>query len=68
MACLNFNGIEVVAEKSGDLWLVEAEGRSATEDTLDQALSIVLPQLSYRDHDRLLVRLLMAIASPTQIV
>jgi hypothetical protein len=60
---INFNGIEVIADKAGTVWRVEADGRSAAEDTLDQALSVVLPQLSYQDHDRLLVRLLLAVTT-----
>jgi hypothetical protein len=59
----NFNGIEVIADKAGAVWRVEAEGRSPAEETLDQALRVVLPQLSYQDHDRLLVRLLLAVTT-----
>ena len=55
-----FHGIEVTAGKTDRLWYVEAEGKSVTSDSLDQALSVVLPQLSYQDHDSLLIRLLLA--------
>ena len=54
-----FQGIEVTATKDR-VWHVEAAGRSASAEFLDQALELVLPRLSYEDQDSLLIRLLMA--------
>jgi hypothetical protein len=54
-----FQGIEVTATKDR-LWHVEAAGRSASAEFLDQALELVLPRLSYEDIDSLLIQLLMA--------
>lgn len=42
------------------LWHVEAAGRSASAEFLDQALELVLPRLSYEEVDSLLIRLLTA--------
>jgi len=56
---VTFQGIEVTATK-GRLWEVEAAGRSASAEFLDQALDLVLPRLSYEDLDRLLIQLLSA--------
>ena len=58
---VTFQDIEVSAAK-GRLWLVEAAGRSASAEFLDQALELVLPRLSYEDLDRLLIQLLSATA------
>lgn len=54
-----FQDVEVTATKNR-LWHVEAAGRSASAEFLDQALDLVLPRLSYEDQDRLLIRLLLA--------
>ena len=59
---VSFQGIEVTATKNR-LWHVEAAGRSASAESLDQALDRVLPWLSYGDQDSLLIRLLMATAA-----
>jgi hypothetical protein len=59
---VTFQGIRVTATKDR-LWLVEAAGRSASAEFLDQALDLVLPRLSYEDQDSLLIRLLMATAT-----
>jgi hypothetical protein len=57
-----FQGIEVSATKDR-LWRVEAAGRSASAEFLDQAVDLVLPWLTYEDQDRLLIRLLTAEAT-----
>jgi hypothetical protein len=54
-----FQDIEVTATKDR-LWHVEAAGRSASAEFLDQALELALPRLSYEDIDSLLIQLLMA--------
>ena len=59
---VTFQGIEVTATR-GRLWHVEAAGRSASAAFLDQALDLVLPRLSYEEHDSLLIRLLIATAA-----
>jgi hypothetical protein len=56
---VTFQGIEVTAIKIR-LWHVQAAGRSASAEFLDQALDLVLPRLSYEDQDSLLIQLLMA--------
>jgi hypothetical protein len=56
---VTFQDIEVTATK-GRVWEVEAAGRSASAEFLDQALDLVLPRLSHEDLDRLLIRLLSA--------
>jgi hypothetical protein len=61
-ATVTFQGIEVTATKIR-LWHVEAAGRSASAEFLDQALDLVLPRLSYQDLDSLLIQLLMATAT-----
>jgi hypothetical protein len=58
-ASVTFQDIEVTATK-GRLWHVEAAGRSASAEFLDQAVDLVLPRLSYEDQDSLLIRLLIA--------
>jgi len=58
-ATVTFQGIEVTATKIR-LWHLQAAGRSASAEFLDQAIELVLPRLSYEDQDRLLIRLLMA--------
>lgn len=55
---VTFQDIEVTATK-GRLWQVEAAGRSASAEFLDQALDRVLPRLTYEELDLLLVQLLM---------
>lgn len=59
---VTFQDIEVTATK-GRLWHVEAAGRSASAEFLDQALELVLPRLSYEEQDKLLIRLLTAQAA-----
>ena len=56
-ASVTFQGIEVTATKIR-LWHVQAAGRSASAEFLDQALELALPRLSYEDLDTLLIRLL----------
>jgi hypothetical protein len=58
---VTFQGIEVTATKRR-LWHVEAAGRSASAEFLDQALEQVLPRLSYEEIDSLLIQLLTATA------
>jgi hypothetical protein len=55
---VTFQDIEVTATK-GRLWQVEAAGRSASAEFLDQALDLVLPRLTYEELDQLLIQLLM---------
>jgi hypothetical protein len=45
------------------LWHVEAAGRSASAEFLDQAIELVLPRLTYEEQDSLLIRLLTATAA-----
>jgi hypothetical protein len=59
MATVTFQDIEVTATKDR-LWQVEASGRSASPEFLDQALELVLPRLTYEERDSLLIRLLIA--------
>ena len=59
---VTFQDIEVTATKDR-LWHVEAAGRSATAEFLDQALELVLPRLTYEERDSLLIRLLIATAA-----
>lgn len=58
-ATVTFQDVEVTATK-GRLWKVEAAGRAASAEFLDQALELVLPRLSYEERDSLLIRLLIA--------
>jgi hypothetical protein len=57
-----FQDIEVTAWKER-VWHVEAAGRSASAEFLDQALEAVLPRLSYEELDSLLILLLTAAAA-----
>jgi hypothetical protein len=59
---VTFQGIEVTATRDR-LWQVEAAGRSASAQFLDQALDLVLPRLSDEEQDRLLIQLLTATAT-----
>jgi hypothetical protein len=59
---VTFQGIEVTATKD-QLWHLEAAGRSASAEFLDQAIDLVLPRLSYEDQDSLMLRLLVAKAT-----
>jgi hypothetical protein len=52
-----FQGIAVTATRIR-LWHVDAAGRSASAEFLDQALELVLPRLSYAELDSLLIQLL----------
>lgn len=56
---VTFQDLEVTATK-GRLWHVEAAGRSATAEFLDQALYLLLPRLTCDEQDRLLIELLTA--------
>ena len=56
---VTFQDIEVTATK-GRLWRVEAAGRAASGEFLDQALERLLPRLTPAELDRLLIKLLMA--------
>ena len=56
---ITFQDLDVTATKDR-LWHVEAAGRSASAEFLDQALELVLPRLSYEERDSLLIRLLIA--------
>jgi hypothetical protein len=56
---VTFQDMEVTATKDR-LWHVEAAGRAATAEFLDQAIELVLPRLSYEERDALLIRLLTA--------
>jgi hypothetical protein len=58
-ATVTFQDIEVTATKDR-LWHVEAAGRAASAEFLDQALQLALPRLSYEDQDALLIQLLVA--------
>jgi hypothetical protein len=58
-AKVTFQDIEVTATKDR-LWHLEAAGRSASAEFLDQAIDLVLPRLSYEEQDSLVIRLLMA--------
>jgi hypothetical protein len=64
-AKVTFQDIEVTATKDR-LWHVEAAGRSASAEFLDQAIELVLPRLLYEERDRLLIRLLTAAAEPAR--
>jgi hypothetical protein len=59
---VSFQDLDVTATKDR-LWHVEAAGRSASAEFLDQALELVLPRLSYEERDSLLIRLLIATAA-----
>ena len=56
---VTFQDIEVTATKDR-LWHLEAAGRSASAEFLDQAIDLVLPRLSYEEQDSLAIRLLVA--------
>lgn len=58
-ATVTFQDIEVTARKDR-LWHVEAAGRSASAEFLDQAIDRVLPRLTYDEQDSLVVQLLIA--------
>jgi hypothetical protein len=58
-ATVDFQGIEVTAAKNRR-WHIEAAGKSASAEYLDQAIDLVLPRLSYEEQDSLLIRLLAA--------
>lgn len=58
---ITFQGIKVTARKER-IWHVEAAGRSASAEFLDQALELVLPRLTYEEVDSLLIQLLTATA------
>jgi hypothetical protein len=58
-ATVTFQDLDVTATKDR-LWHVEAAGRSASAEFLDQALELVLPRLTYEERDSLLIRLLIA--------
>ena len=56
---VTFQDIEVTATK-GRLWRVEAAGRSASAEFLDQAVDLALPRLTYEELDKLVIQLLTA--------
>lgn len=56
---VTFQDIDVTAARDR-LWHVEAAGRSASAAFLDQAINLVLPQLSDEEQDSLLIQLLIA--------
>lgn len=58
-ATVIFQDIEVTATRDR-VWHVEAAGRSASAEFLDQAVDLLLPRLSQEEQDRLLIQLLMA--------
>jgi len=58
-AKVTFQDIEVTATKDR-LWHLEAAGRSASAEFLDEAIDLVLPRLSYEEQDSLVIQLLMA--------
>jgi hypothetical protein len=59
---VTFQDIEVAATKDR-LWHVEAAGRSASAEFLDQAIDLALPRLTHEEQDSLLIRLLIAAAA-----
>jgi hypothetical protein len=59
---VTFQDIEVTATKDR-VWHVEAAGRSASAEFLDEAVDLVLPRLSHEEQDNLLIQLLMATAA-----
>jgi hypothetical protein len=61
-ATVTFQDIEVTATKDR-VWHVEAAGRSASAEFLDEAVDLVLPRLSHEEQDNLLIQLLMATAA-----
>ena len=61
-ATVTFQDIEVTARKDR-VWRVEAAGRSASAEFLDQAIDLVLPRLSHEEQDSLLIRVLIATAA-----
>jgi hypothetical protein len=58
-AKVTFQDIDVTATKDR-LWHVEAAGRSASAEFLDQAIDLVLPRLSLEEQASLVIRLLTA--------
>jgi hypothetical protein len=61
-ATVTFQDIEVTATKDR-LWHVDAAGRSASAEFLDQAIELALPRLTHDEQDSLLIRLLIATAA-----
>jgi hypothetical protein len=61
-ATVTFQDIEVTATKDR-LWHVDAAGRSASAEFLDQAIDLALPRLTHDEQDSLLIRLLIATAA-----
>jgi hypothetical protein len=59
-ASLTFDGIEIAAAKNR-LWHVEARGKSAAERFLDQALEKVVPHLTSRQRDAVILKLLVLV-------
>lgn len=57
---LTFDGIEIAAAKDR-LWHVEAEGKTAVSRFLDQALEKVVPHLTNRQREALMLKLLMLV-------
>jgi hypothetical protein len=57
---LTFDGVEIAAAKDR-LWHVEVAGKSAAARFLDQALEKVVPHLTNRQRDALMIKLLMLV-------
>jgi hypothetical protein len=62
-ATVTFQDLTVTATKNR-LWHVQATGRSASAQFLDQALDLLLPLLSREERDRLLIGLLTELEQP----
>ena len=60
---VTFQGLEVTATKDR-LWYVEAGGKSASAEYLDQALDRLFPLLSRDEQDTLLIQLLTEFQPP----
>jgi hypothetical protein len=61
-ATVTFQDLDVTASRDR-LWHVQAAGRSASAEFLDQAIDLLLPRLSQEEQDSLLIQLLEATAA-----
>jgi hypothetical protein len=59
---VTFQDLDVTASRDR-LWHVQAAGRSASAEFLDQAIDLLLPRLSQEEQDSLLIQLLEATAA-----
>jgi hypothetical protein len=59
---VTFQDLDVTANRDR-LWHVQAAGRSASAEFLDQAIDLLLPRLSQEEQDSLLIQLLEATAA-----